>query len=248
MKKRSIKKVPGTNEETLVTLIKNIPNKNIRSYAAFTYLFGNRVSEGIGIRKTVTTGYYEYERTTRKGTKTVYIKKIVNKENSEGIEYEIEPVQAWQIEYDEKKSLLWCRSLPTLKIPGRPVRDSWVLTNGPNEMELVEIVIEHTQKIIKEKGETAYLWELTRNNVYKAFRKHLGINNFPHKIRDHRATKDSTTYGLDAKDLKEKYHWQTSEMAMYYGAKNKTDIIEKMRRTNKEINDYNNSYPNIDSI
>lgn len=241
MKKRSIKKVPGTNEETLVTLIKKIRNKKIRSYAAFTYLFGNRVSEGIGIRKTTITGYYEYERTTKKGTKKIYIKKTVNKEQQQKgiIEYEIEPIRAWQIEYEEKKNLLWCRSIHTLKIPGRPVRDSWVLTDGPNEKELVEIVLEHTKKRIEEEGETAYLWELTRNNVYKAFRKHLGINNFPHKIRDQRATKDSTTYGLDAKDLKEKYHWQTSEMAMYYGSKNKTDIIDKMRRTNKSITENN---------
>jgi hypothetical protein len=56
------------------------------------------------------------------------------------------------------------------------------------------------------------------------------MNAFPHKLRDLRATKDATVYGLDAKDLQEKFNWARPEMAMYYGRKNKTDIIAKMRK------------------
>lgn len=150
---------------------------------------------------TTVKGYYEYTRTTKKGTKKVVIPKIVYNYNSDGtFIYDVEPVRAWQIEFDEKKQLLWCRSIPTLKIPGRPERDVWALATGPNERVLVDIIIEHTNKRVEEEGEQAYLWTISRNTVFKAFRKHLGINNFPHKLRDQRATKDSTTYGLDAKD------------------------------------------------
>lgn len=237
MKKRSIKKVPGTNEETLIERILSIKNLDVRSYAAFTYLFGNRVSEGLGMPQTTVVGSYEYTRTTKKGTKKVVIPKIVFNYNKDGsFVYEVEPVRAWQIEYDVKKSLLWCRSIPTLKIPGRPERDVWALATGPNERILVDIVLEHTKKVVDREGEQGYLWTFSRNKAFKMFRKYLGVNNFPHKLRDQRATKDSTTYGLDAKDLQEKYNWQTAEMAMYYGRKNKSDIIEKMHRSNDAIN------------
>jgi len=195
------------------------------------YLFGNRVSEAIGLPKQKETGeYYVYERTNKKGTKTVKIPKTVPVEG----EWEVEPIPSWAVEYDEKAGLLWCRGVPTFKTGSRPLRDVWVMANGPAEKPLVEALWGYVRKRRLEAGMEAPLFVMTRQGVYNSFRTYLGVNAFPHKLRDLRATKDATTYGLDAKDLQEKYRWARPDMAMYYGRKNQSDIIGKMRRKMNE--------------
>lgn len=127
-KKRSIKVVPNVNEERLLEGIYGIPDKELQAYIAFLYLFGNRVSEGIGIPKTEIVGYYKYTRKSKQGTKEVSIPKRRLLKNSEGEkEWEVEPLKTWQIEYDHIKKILHCRNVPTFKTAGRPFRDVWVL-------------------------------------------------------------------------------------------------------------------------
>jgi len=227
MKKRSIQRVPNLSDGTIVDNIMRMKSKKMKAYAAFVYLFGNRVSEGIGLPKTEETGeYYEYTKTTKKGTKTVKIPKKILVPN----EWEVEPLKAWAVEYDREKGILWVKGIRTFKRGGRPNRDVWVLESGFNEKPLIDIVWKHTLAVRKKYGDDAPLFNITRQGAYMAFRKELGVNAFPHKLRDLRATKDAVTYGLDAKDLQEKFDWANPEMAMYYGRKNKTDIIAKMRR------------------
>jgi hypothetical protein len=208
----------------------------MRAYACFIYLFGNRVSEAIGLPLTIDTGeYYEYTRTNKAGTKTVKIPKTLIQRNKDGsFLWEVEPLKAWNIEYDEQKRILWCKGVPTFKTATRPIRDVWVMIDGPAEEPLVNYLWGYVVALRKEKGDSAVLFDFTRQAVYNAFRQYLGPNAFPHKLRDLRATKDATTYGLDAKDLQEKYNWARPEMAMYYGRKNKTDIIAKMTRSMRE--------------
>jgi hypothetical protein len=227
MKKRSIRDVPNIGDVTLVESIMRMKSKKMKAYAAFIYLFGNRVSEGIGLPLTTDTGeYYEYYRTTKKGTKKVRINKKILVPNK----WLVEPLKAWAVEYDQEQGLLWVKGIKTFKRGGRPNRDVWVLESGQNEKPLINIVWKHTLAVRKKYGDNAPLFDITRQGAYMAFRKELGVNAFPHKLRDLRATKDATTYGLDAKDLQEKFYWANAEMAMYYGRKNKTDIIAKMRR------------------
>jgi hypothetical protein len=226
MKRRSIQRVPNVAEDGLIANILSIPSRQMRAYACFVYLFGNRVSEAIGLPKTEPTGeYYEYTRVSKKGSRIVKIPKT----NIVPNEWTVEPLRAWCIEYDEKAGILWCRGIPTFKTSNRPVRDAWVLAGG-TEKPMIDELWAYTLKVREEGGLDAPLFEMTRQAVYESFRKYLGMNAFPHKLRDLRATKDATTYGLDAKDLQEKFNWARPEMAMYYGRKNKTDIIAKMRK------------------
>jgi len=229
-KKRSIRAVPNIPEDQLIAKIKGVPDAQMRNYLAFIYLFGNRVSEVIGLPKYTVTGHYSYTRTNKRGTKTVKIRKIVLDRDEKGqLQWEVEPVKAWQIEYNHITKVLYCRNVPTFKREGRPPRDVWILVTGPDEQELCRMLYEYV-KTVKAIDEMDVLFNLTRNQVYKASRRYLGANAFPHKLRDLRATKDATVYGLDAKDLQEKYDWSRPDMAMYYGRKNRTDIIQKMQR------------------
>lgn len=226
MKKRSIQRVPNMADEDVVTKIQAIPIEEYRAYACFVYLFGNRVSEALGLPKREATGeFYEYNRFSRKGARTVKIPKYTIVPN----EWEVEPIRASQIELDEEKDLLWCRGVPTFKTTGRPHRDVWVLVSGPNEKPLAVLLWNYVQSRRLEE-DNAVLFNFTRQACYNMFRRYIGVNAFPHKLRDLRATKDATVYGLDAKDLVEKYNWADPKMAMYYGRKNKTDIIAKMRK------------------
>lgn len=227
MKRRSIQHVPNVAEDGLITNILRINSEQMRAYACFVYLFGNRVSEAIGLPKQRETGeFYVYERTNKKGTKTIKIPKVVPVEG----EWEVPPIPVWSIEYDPKAAILWCRGVPTFKTGSRPLRDVWVMTDGPHEKPLADALWAYATARREQVGIDAPLFEMTRQAVYSAFRTYLGVNAFPHKLRDLRATKDATTYGLDAKDLQEKYRWARPDMAMYYGRKNQSDIIGKMRR------------------
>lgn len=215
------------SDGTIVDKILAMRSTKMKAYAAFVYLFGNRVSEAIGLPLTRETGeYYEYERVTKAGVKRVRIPKKELVPN----EWEVEPLKAWAVEYDEEKKILWVKGIPTFKTGNRPGRDVWVIVDGYNEKPLVEIVWRYVKAVRKKYGDDAPLFPITRQGAYMAFRKELGVNAFPHKLRDLRATKDAVTYGLDAKDLQEKFNWARPEMAMYYGRKNKTDIIAKMKR------------------
>jgi len=239
MKRRSIHEVPNLPEATLTERIMGIRNKRMKAYACFVYLFGNRVSEGIGLPMTVNTGgHYTYYKTLKKRDKkgnaiikTIKIPKneIVRDEKGE-IKYEVQPLEAWKVSFNEEDRILTCDSVSTFKTAGRPLRQVWVLVDGPGEKVLVEFLWDFVKKIRLSEGENAVLFPLKRQSVYRCFRHYIGINGFPHKLRDLRATKDATTYGLDAKDLQEKFNWSRPDMAMYYGRKNKTDIIAKMKK------------------
>ncbi len=232
MKKRSITRVPNTLDADIVTRIKTIPKEDMRAYAAFVYLFGSRVSEALGLQETEETGeYYEYEKTNKRGTKKVRIMKSTPQLLPNGEKKWIEePLKAWAIEKRNNEKELWVVGIPTFKTANRPPRDVWAICDGPGERDIVDILYTY---VLKKRAENpdAVLFDFTRQSVYNNFRRYLGINAFPHKLRDLRATKDATTYGLDAKDLQEKFNWARPDMAMFYGRKNKTDIIGKMNRS-----------------
>ena len=227
MKKRSIVRVPNMSEESIVEGIMKIPDEQVRAYACFVYLFGNRVSEALGMPKTRETGeYYEYTQISKKGRKIVKIPKTIIVPN----EWEVEPLKAWNVQYDKETQILWCTGVPTFKTANRPVRDVWVMVKGPGEAPVAQVLWNYVKATRASKGDDSVLFDLSRYKAYKDFRKYLGVNAFPHKLRDLRATKDATVYGLDAKDLQEKFNWARPEMAMYYGRKNKSDVIAKMRK------------------
>lgn len=229
-KKRSIRNVPNVLEDDLLSKIKAVPDLQLKSYFAFLYLFGSRVSEAIGLPLYDKVGEYKYVRKSRNGTKTVTVDKLILHKDADGNKvWVVEPIKAWQVEYDHIAKILYVRNIPTLKQTNRPGRDTWVLIKGPGEYEIAKILYDYVKKM-REFDEMGPLFDLTRNQVYKATRKYLGANAFPHKLRDLRATKDATVYGLDVKDLQEKYNWSRPDMAMYYGRKNRTDIIQKMQR------------------
>jgi len=247
MIKRSIRNTPRTREEDIISRIIGMKNKTdrqkaIRAYAAFVYLFGNRVSEPLGIEKTEVVGYYEYERMNAKGvTKKILVPKTVRvSTDRKKREWLVEPMLAASLELfkgskevftiDEAETM-WVRSLPTFKTRKRPRRDMWVLVQ--TEKTLCQIVWTWARHKLSE-GDDSVLFPLSRKSAYKAFRTYLGFNAFPHKLRDLRATKDAVVYGLDAKDLQEKYNWSRPDMAMYYGRKSQTDIIDKMLRRSKD--------------
>lgn len=232
MKRRSIKAVQNMPEDSLIERIKTIKRRDYQAYAAFVYLFGNRVSEALGLEKKIPTGeYYVYTRYNRKKKpREVKIPKYEIVPN----EWEVEPIRASQVWYDPEKGMLNCSGIPTFKIDSRPLREAYVFVDGPNEKPLAELLLSYVDDVKRERGENAPLFNFSRQACYNIFTRKLGSTAFPHKLRDLRATKDSTVYGLDAKDLLTKYNWAQPQMAMYYGQKNQKDIIEKMKKKSEE--------------
>lgn len=226
-KKKPIEDIPSPGEKELLERIKAIPNKEIRSYAAFMYLMGNRVSEAIGGWQKEKIGTYTYTHPiTKRVTKQPIYKTIYEKA--------YEPIKAWQFELLD--GWLTVRNMPTLKRRDRKhfYRDVYVYLFGHNEKEFADIVMEWVNSMppqnavwpLRKKNKALGIKSFNRKLVWSAINDYVGIP--PHKLRGMRATKDAVMYGMDALDLKRKYNWASADMAFHYAQKNPKDIKNKI--------------------
>jgi len=229
--KRSVHNIESPTEEALLNGMKAMPEK-YGSYAAFCYLFGNRVSEGLGIRNSEHVADYRYykERKYRDldgkiqyEKKPYYIPKLKYLEG-----YEYEPLAPWRIQFPDDNTIL-CE-IRVYKRAGRPLWTKIVDSLGPGEMPFALILAQYVAK----SQENLYLWDYSRQTAYRQFMKHLKVP--PHKLREMRATKQATTYGMSARDLQELNGWVDPKMPLYYEGKSKQDLREKMlqHRTKEE--------------
>lgn len=225
-KKRKVDEVIDLPESVLLKRIQDMPEP-YRSYACFCYLFGNRVSEGLGIPKRDKIGHYEYERVGRK--KKVYTIQVPKFIETPEKGYELNPIEKRQIEYDKKNNVLWVLSIKTLKKADRPPRNVEVIIDGYGEAPFIETLMRY----IENKKDKEFLWTFNRKQAYYMFMKYLDV--MPHKLRSMRATKDVKIYAADAKDLMDKYKWSNANVALHYIQKNPQDRIDKARRKTQEL-------------
>lgn len=190
------------SETDLYNRMMKIPNQKHRSYAAFMYLMGNRVSEGI-------PGTSEF---TEQKTKVKHTRQY------SGIRKKDIRVDGSWLEVDR---------LPTLK---RKVKDSTkfyregiVYIDGSGEMPFIAILMDY----IHELDDETLLWDVPRRTMHYVCDKYLGIP--PKMLRNMRAKKDARKYGLGAIELKEKYNWGNNDMPFYYARFNKQAIKEKIK-------------------
>lgn len=115
-KKKPTEEYPSPNEHELYNNLKQMPEP-YRSYAAFTYLFGNRVSEALG-------------------------KRVSDEKGLERWEYPPFYPSALEV----AGSWLVAHEVPTLKRQGRPRRIAYVYLEGPGELRFAEILIDYLKE------------------------------------------------------------------------------------------------------
>jgi len=198
---------PGESE--LYSRMKTIPSEEHRAYLAFTYLIGNRVSEGV-------PGKSKYHDSKTKG-KTEHIR-------------EYSGIRKKDITFDER-GWMEVSHIPTLK---RKVRDSTkfyregiVFTLGKGEEPFINIVRDY----MNTKQDEEILWTCGRKTYWQISHDYLKIP--PKKLRGLRATKDAKTYNLGALELKEKYNWGSTDMPFHYAKFNKQGMKDKMEKAGK---------------
>lgn len=230
--KRSVHDIASPSEEQLLAGMNAMPER-YGSYAAFCYLFGNRVSEGLGIRNSEHVADYRYykERKYRDlngviqtEKKPYYIPKLKYLEG-----YSHEPLAPWRIQFPDDSTIIV--EIRVYKRSGRPLWTKIVDPMGPGEMPFAIILARYVSKHRQE----YYLWDYSRQSAYRQFMKHLKIP--PHKLREMRATKQAVTYGMSARDLQEMNGWVDPKMPLYYEGKSKQDIRLKLlskREENKQ--------------
>lgn len=227
-KRRGVRDIQSPSEEELLAGMQRM-KPQYASYAAFCYLFGNRVSEGLGMRNTQHLSDYRYHKDTKKRDsegkkyverKTYFIPKTTTLEG-----YQVEPLAPWRIENPEPGILTV--DIRVYKRSGRPTMTKIVNALGPGEEAFAALLVDYAST----KANEYYLWSYSRQTAYRQFTRHLGVP--PHKLREMRATKDAVVYNLDASDLKEKHGWVDPKMPLYYASKNPKDIKEKLQRKNQ---------------
>lgn len=195
------------SEQELLNRMMRIPNIEYRSYAAFTYLFGNRVSEGI------------------QGTS-----KFKDRKSGEIKERHYSAIKAGDFLIDDS-GWIEVRNVPTLKRKVKDVtkfyRDLLVYQYGEGEQPFVDILKEH----ISSKDRSEVLWNRSRKTYWHYFNKYLLIP--PKLLRSLRAKKDAKVYKLGALELKEKYNWGTTDMPFHYARFNKDALKAKIKESVK---------------
>lgn len=221
--KRAVLNTPSPNEETLLRQIQTM-NEPYKSYAAFLYLFGSRVSEAIGAPP----------KKERIGTKTIYTKvgeeyKYINYPvyGSKEILPQTTPIRKRDLAIDNE-GILYVENIPVLKQPGRPLDTKYVDSIADNEQPFINILYDY----LETKEPDDILWEFTRYRFYKELVKHTDI--YPHKLRSLRATKDTVNYNLDIPDLQKKYGWTDIRTPLKYVKLAKTDVIAKIKNKRKQ--------------
>ena len=178
-----------------------------RSYAAFTYLIGNRISEGVPGKSV-----FKDSKSKNKITRDFY------------------GVHKSDIVFGED-GWMEVKKLPTLKRKLRDstkfYRDGILFVNGRGEKPFVNILIEY----LNTKQDGDLLWNHSRKTSWHYFNTYLKIP--PKKLRGLRATKDAKQYGLGALELKEKYNWGSTDMPFHYAKFNNKAMKNKMEESNK---------------
>lgn len=227
--KRSVHDIETPTEKELLEGILRMPIK-YGSYACFCYLFGNRVSEGLGLRKTEHVADYRYYKTVKKrdsnGIKYVekkayYIPKLKQQEG-----YEIEPLAPWRISFHENDTI--SVQIRVYKRTGRPQKTKIVDPLGPGEAPFANVL----RYFVERSKDNYYLWSYSRQTAYRHFMKHLKVP--PHKLREMRATKLAVTYKMTAGDLQVLFGWVDSKMPLYYESKNINETAQKMINQRQE--------------
>lgn len=190
------------SEQELLNRLERMPEP-YRSYAAFTYLFGNRVSEAIG----GTSKYHN--KTTIDGIRTYT------------------PLLAANCVIDDLEGWIEVNHVPTLKRRVRDVnkfyRDMIVYKWGTGEEGFVKIL----EQYLKTKNKEEILWNHHRKTQWLYCNKYLGIP--PKVLRSMRAKKDAKQYKLGALELKEKYNWGSVDMPFHYAKFNKEALKNKLK-------------------
>lgn len=228
-KKKPINSSAYPNLDTLEILerLKLVPNnRGQRAFLAALWLFGNRVSELLGIPPREVIGEYPSKRLKSKGDYYYFsVKKYryIEDDIEDISKWEVPPVTRIKAQIDPKTQTVVMKA-QTLKSKGRPHHDYRALIDLPEDKEAWDILTEY----LSTKSGLEPIWSFRRTTAWYYCNKHLGVP--PHKLRALRATRDAVTYGLDAIDLKTKFNWTDPGMAFYYASKNPHDLIAKMRR------------------
>jgi hypothetical protein len=110
-KHRKVISTPSPPEGKLLFQIEMYMKEPYKSYACFLYLYGTRVSEGIGIRR----------------------KKGVGPEK-----YVTEPIRKW--DFAEQDGILYIKNIRIFKRKDRPYIDKYVLSLDPTEEPFIKIL------------------------------------------------------------------------------------------------------------
>ena len=223
-KKRGVEDQPSPPEDELYYKMAQMPEP-YRSYAAFMYLFGNRVSEALGIKQRYVHKEETYTRINAKGVTKFYTRKVYHDEKKlpgQPVLWLVEPLKRWRISADEETITVL---MPTFKRAGRPLHALYAFKVGHGETRFYELLKEQ----VNSKRPEEYIWTHSRVTQYFYTNKYLGITN--HKLRGMRATKDVVKYDLDTSALVNKFNWARPDMAIHYTALQGKDVKDKMRRS-----------------
>jgi len=222
---------PDLSAEEILLRIKAAPNnRGQQAFLACLWLFGNRVSELLGIPPRETVGYYEYKRVSKKkknATVKILKYRYLNDEVDNIDKWEVVPVTRVKAQVDPETNSVFLKA-QTLKREGRPYHDYRAILDLPEEREAWGILTEY----LATKSGLEPLWSFRRSTGWSYCDKYLGVP--PHKLRGLRATRDAVKYGLDAIDLKAKYNWSDPGMAFHYASKNPRNLVDKMRKNVSE--------------
>jgi integrase len=226
--KRSVHDIPSLPEEELIRRIQTM-EEPYKSYAAFCYLFGNRVSEALGVRNSEFYANYVYYRDVKRrdaeGKQYIDRRPYYHAIYKETEGWKIPPLEPWRIKF-HKDGIIEVTDMLVLKTRKLTRKNKYVYAYGPGETQLAEILRQYVQDYLS--PESTVLWGFRRQQAYRKFSEHLGIP--PHKLREMRATKDAVVYGLDAIELKEKHAWVDARMPLYYASKAQKDIVGKLKQ------------------
>lgn len=231
-KKRPIESIDDIPTPELIMKIKNIPDyhKQYRSFIAALWLFGNRVSELLGIKTRIRKGDREYIKTSKRGkqiklTVPIYHTYKTARRQELGLpEWEVEPPKTVNYTIDEVRGIVRIQGVHTLKRMGRPTHTYVAGIKRQEELSIWKII----QEYVDNAEENKPVWRFSRKSAWYYCNKYLGIP--PHKLRGMRATRDSTEFNMDASVIKKKFNWSSTDMALHYAQKNVRDVenvIEK---------------------
>lgn len=231
-KKKPIEDIDDIPEAELVMKILAIPDHHskYRSFIAALWLFGNRISEVLGIRTRKKIGERTHTKTTKRGKTLSYIVPVYKTYRPKELaelklgKYEVEPPKAVNYEVDANRKLIKIHGIHTLKRDGRPKHTYVASIKRKEENELWKLV--HEQIASTEQKNP--IWDFSRKTGWYYCNHYLGIP--PHKLRGMRATRDSKVYNLDATILKKKFNWSSSDMALHYALMNTKDVEDSLER------------------
>jgi hypothetical protein len=225
--KKPISKIDDLSYEEFYLKVMRCPEP-AKSYLCALWLFGNRVSELLGIRARIKVGEYTYFKTNKRGeTKVITIPKYrtVKDPHKEGMdEWVVKPIRRLDVITDTKKPIIRFVNVHTLKREGRPTHTYIARIDDAEEYLIWEVL----QQYIETRKPEEPLWNKTRQWAWFYCNKYLGVP--PHKLRGLRASRDAVEFNLDAIDLQNKFNWADASMPLHYARKNTRELEDKYLR------------------